>query len=156
MSDHTETTCSVNTNPFSWGKIKLSQTVQISGIPHMTRKAIGEWLEYPDPQKAIDKILERNPHVDHYSAPVNLTATDGKNYDTKVYHPMGFMLIAMESGQPKAKAMKVAVAEFVWHFAGPRRLTAKEEMELMKLHRMLTNDAAAGPDGNGPTQLTLM
>jgi len=30
------------------------------GIPHATRAAIGEWLEYADPQKAIDKLLERN------------------------------------------------------------------------------------------------
>jgi hypothetical protein len=32
----------------------------------------------------------------------------------------------MESGQPKAQTMKVAVAEFVWHFVEPHDVTTKE------------------------------
>ena len=80
-----------NTNitpvPFSWGEISLSQTVQINGIPHVTRRAVGEWLEYAEPRKAIDKLVERNQHIEKRSVTVNMTATDGKNYDMKVYHP---------------------------------------------------------------------
>ena len=52
----------------------------------------------------------------------------------------------MESGQPKAQAMKEAVAEFVWHYAGPRRLSFKEELELVKLQRYLVNDIAKTKD----------
>lgn len=126
--------------PFSWGEIELSQTVFVEHVPHATRQAIGEWLEYADPQKAIDNILDRNPHIEHYSTPLNLRAVDGKNRQVSVYHPIGFLLLVMESGQPKAQAMKVAVAEFVWHFAGPRRMNFKEEIELMKLQRTLFND----------------
>ena len=74
------------------------------------------------------------------------TATDGKKYDTKVYHPIGFLLIVMESGQPKAQAMKQAVAEFVWHFAGPRRMSFKERMELLKHGRVLLNNLAKTKD----------
>lgn len=107
--------------PFHWGDIALSETVFIEGAPHATRFAVGEWLEYADPQNAIDVILGRNPHIKTHSVPVKLTGTDGKKYDTKVYHPIGFLLIVMESGQPKAQQMKQAVAEFVWHFAGPKR-----------------------------------
>jgi len=123
MSDNT-------VHPFSWGKINLNETVHIENIPHVTRRAVGEWLEYADPQKAIDKILERNSYIDNHSVTVNLTGTDGKNYDTKVYHPIGFLLLVFESGQPKAQAMKQAVAEFVWHFAGPQRLSHKQCMEM--------------------------
>ncbi|MGR8932110.1 MAG: hypothetical protein ACU836_15875 [Gammaproteobacteria bacterium] len=104
---------------FTYGEIALTETVLIDGIPHITRKGIGEWLEYADQQKAIDNILDRNPHFLPYSVPLNLRATDGKNYETNVYHPIGFLLIVMESGQPKAKEKKVEVAEFVWRFSNP-------------------------------------
>ena len=132
--------------PFAWGAIQLTQCVFVDAVPHVTRAAMGEWLEYADPQNGIDIILRRNPHIEAYSVPVNLTGTDGKKYDTKVYHPIGFLLTVMESGQPKAQSMKVAVAEFVWHFAGPRELNFKEELELMKLQRNLFNDLAKSKD----------
>ena len=124
--------------PFNWGEIALSETVFIEGAPHATKTAVGEWLEYADPRDAINKILERNPYIEAHSVAVRLTATDGKNYDTKVYHPIGFLLIVMESGQPKAQAMKQAVAEFVWHFAGPRRMSFKERMDLLKISCAIT------------------
>lgn len=91
------------TQPYSWGDIALTQTIFVDSIPHMTRQTVGEWVEYADPQKAIGNIIERNQHnINDYSAPLNLRATDGKNYDTNVYHPIGFMLIVMESGQPES------------------------------------------------------
>lgn len=132
--------------PFAWGDIALSQAVYIEGVPHTTRSAIGEWLEYADPQKALDNILDRNPHIKERSVPLKLRATDGKNYETFVYHPIGFLLIVMESGQPRAHAMKGAVADFVWRFAGPRTLTSKERMELLKLRRSLITDLAKSRD----------
>lgn len=52
----------------------------------------------------------------------------------------------MESGQPKAQAMKQAVAEFVWHFAGPKRMSFKERTELLKLSRTLFNDLGKTKD----------
>lgn len=127
--------------PFAWGDISLSQTTYVNSIPCTTRQAIGEWLEYTDAQKSIDKILERNPHIFKHGIPVKLTGMDGaREYETTVFHPIGFLLIVMESGQPKAKAMKEAVAEFVWRFAGPQDLTRKERLELLKHRRVLLND----------------
>ena len=138
---------STEINAFNWGDIALSQVVFIDGAPHTTRAAIGEWLEYADPQKAIDKILERNPHLEAHSIPVKLTGMLGaRDYETTVYHPIGFLLIVMESGQPKAQAMKHAVAEFVWHFAGPRKMLFKERTELLKLSRTLYNDLSKTKD----------
>ncbi|MCK4786246.1 MAG: hypothetical protein KAV87_20985 [Desulfobacteraceae bacterium] len=132
--------------PFQWGEIELSQAVFVNNVPHVTRTAMGQWLEYADPQKAIVKILERNPHIEHYSTTVNMTAGDGKNRDTKVYNPIGFMLTVMESGQPKATAMKVAVAEFVWHFAGPQNLSFKQEIDLVKLQFSITKELCKAKD----------
>ena len=131
---------------FIWGDIALSQVAYVDGIPHATRAAIGEWLEYADPQKGIDNLLDRNSYIEAHSVPLKLTATDGKNYDTFVYHPIGFLLIVMESGQPKAIEMKQAVAKFVWHFAGPSKLMPKERMELLKLRRTLLNDLGKTKD----------
>lgn len=125
------------TRAFEWGDIQLSQTVLIDNIPHVTGRAVGEWLEYGDVKPAISKLLERNPHIENYSVVTNLVTTDGKKYDTRVYHPIGFLLLVMESGQPKAKAMKVAVAEFVWHFAKPRPLGFSETLQLQKLRLSL-------------------
>lgn len=132
---------------FTYGDIAFSQTVLIDGLPYVTRRSIGEWLEYADPQKQIDKILERNRHIESYSVPVNLRATDGKNYETNVYHPIGFLLIVMESGQPKAKQKKVEVAEFVWHFSNkaptlPEDVSPKEYRAILSRITNLTSKMA--------------
>lgn len=118
------------TVPFSFGDIELSAVVYIDGVPHATRLAVGEWLEYDDPYEGVRKLLNRNPYIEEFSVPVKLTGTDGKNYDQRIYHPIAFMLIVMESGQPKAQTFKRAVAEFVWNYAGPKQLTHKEELQL--------------------------
>jgi len=136
-----------NISNFVYGDIQLSQVVFIEGIPHATRAAIGEWLEYADPQKAVDKILERNPHIEEHSIPVNLTGMGGsRDYETTVYHPIGFLLIVMESGQPKAIEMKRAVAEFVWRYAGGSKCSSKERIELLKMRRALVGDMSRTKD----------
>lgn len=142
---------------FHWGDIALTQVVYVDGIPHPTKQAIGEWLEYGEPRKAINKVLERNTYIDHYSTDVNLTSVDDKNRDTKVYHPIGFLLIVMESGQPRAQAMKVAVAEFVWHFAGPKEVSLKERNSYLREIERLTDRLATTKDAMiyKQTQLTL-
>jgi len=138
---------------FKWGEIELSQAVFVDGVPHVTRVAMGDWLEYAQPQNAIDIILSRNLHIEHYSVPVKLTGTDGKIYTTKVYHPIGFLLTVMESGQPKATAMKVAVAEFVWHFAGGRKMSSKQETDLVKLQFSIVKELVNMKDVFGRTIL---
>lgn len=140
--------------PFVWGDIALSQTVIIDGVPHATRAAIGEWLEYADPQKAIDNILTRNSYIEDHGTPLNLRGMDdAREYETTVYHPIGFLLIVMESGQPKAQAMKQAVAEFVWHFAGPRQLSTRTRIDLLKLRMALIDRLATVRDAFAKTAL---
>jgi len=119
--------------PFAWGDISLSEVVYVNGVPHATKRAIGEWLEYADPRVGINGVLHSNPYIEEFSVDVKLTSTDGKNYDTRVYHPMGFLLIVMESGQPKAQTAKVAIAAFVWHFCGGGMLSAKDIIALRAL-----------------------
>jgi prophage antirepressor-like protein len=132
--------------PFSWGEISLTQVAYIDGVPHCTRKAIGEWLEYADGQKAIDNLIARNPHLGDHSVPLSLRGTDGKIYTIEVFHPIGFLLIVMESGQPKAHAMKRAVAEFVWSFAGPKGLTPRLRHDLTRTRIVLLREIEASRD----------
>lgn len=132
--------------PFVWGEISFPEIVFIDGIPYATRRSIGEWLGYADPQNAIDKILERNSYIRSHSVPVRLSGTDGKNYETFVYHPIGFLLIVMESGQPKAKVKKEEIAEYVFRFAGPQQLTHKEQLAYLKHRRTLLCDLARTGD----------
>lgn len=134
--------------PFVSGDIELSETVMLDGVPHPTRKAIGEWLDYDDPQDGVRKILSRNPHIEAHGTPVNLSGMGGaRTYETKVYHPIGFLLIVMESGQPRAHEMKAAVAEFVWRFAGPRQLSFRESDTLMKRRLVILDRMAKTRDG---------
>lgn len=135
--------------PFVWGSIELSQATYVNGVPCATRQAIGEWLEYADPQKAVDNILAKNSHIERHGIPLSLRGIQrDREYETTVYHPIGFMLIVMESGQPRAKAMKEAVAEFVWRFAGPQDLSRKERLELLKHRRVLITDLAKTGDAS--------
>lgn len=107
----------MNIVPFHFEELALMETCWITGKPYFTRRAIGEWLEYQGrPQKAIDKIVERNPHIKQFSVAVKLTATDGKKYSTDVYDPIGLQLIVFESNQPKAIQFKVDVAHLVYAY----------------------------------------
>lgn len=109
---------------FQWGDIALSQTLMIDNVPHATGTSIAEWLGYAEPKIAISKLVNRNEYIKNYSVVTSLVTTDGKNYQTRVYHPIGFLLIVMESAQPKAKAMKEAVAHFVFHYSEATRKRA--------------------------------
>lgn len=71
----------------------------------MTRKQIGEALEYPDPRKAIQKIHDRNK--DRFigkSTVVKMGTVDGKNRDVVLYNELGIFEICRYSKQPKANA----------------------------------------------------
>jgi len=95
---------------------------------YLTRKQVGEALEYADPQKAIDKIHTRNAdRLDNFSVTTNLVATDGKTYSTIVYTLKGVMEICRFSRQPKADEFM----DFVWNvmeslFKGEYKLVKNE------------------------------
>lgn len=69
----------------------------------MTAEQIGSALGYSDGRKAVLKIFERNVDVlSHYSDVVSLTATDGKDYETRIFSEKGIYRIAFLSKKPKA------------------------------------------------------
>lgn len=85
-----------------------------TGYPELwlSRKQIGEALEYSDPQKALDNIHSKHKdRLDMYSVPLDLRATDGKTYPTLVYNRRGIMEICRWSRQPKANEFM----DWVWN-----------------------------------------
>lgn len=78
----------------------------------ITREQIGQALEYSNPQKAVDNLHERNKErLDQFSVTLKLRATDGKQYNTRVYSAKGVYEICRWSRQPKADAFM----DFVWN-----------------------------------------
>lgn len=75
---------------------------------YMTRKQIGDALEYANPQKAIDKIHERyKDRLDRFSTTVSLGVVEGERVvqrDFVVYSAKGIYEICRWSRQPKADA----------------------------------------------------
>lgn len=64
-------------HPFIYGQqVRLKEACWINNEPHFTRRAIGEWLEYRNPQKKIDGIIAKNPQIDQFSTVVKLTTVD--------------------------------------------------------------------------------
>ena len=129
---------------FSYEGVRLKESCWIEGKPYFTRRAIAEFLEYPNPGKdPIGKILTRNPYIKQFcttlkmrvvqstgtgiSTPPNLGGvlphqnnTEITQYEREmevdVYDPIGLQLIIFESHQPKAKQYKIAVAHMVYAY----------------------------------------
>lgn len=107
--------------PFCFENIRIKESCWLNGIPNYTMRGIGEWAEYEHPDRAIHKIVERNPHILAFSSLVKLTneldTGKGTKYQRKneirVFNPIGFQLIVNKSNQPKALAFQVAVAHLV-------------------------------------------
>lgn len=92
----------------------------------MTRKQIGESLEYSDPQKAIDKIHSRNKErLDKFSVTVKLVGTDNKTYETCLYSAKGVYEICRWSKQTKANDFM----DWVWNLVDGIR---KGELQLLQ------------------------
>lgn len=73
----------------------------------ITGDDIGKALEYNHPRQRITGIFGRyRDELEGYSVELNLSSTDGKSYNTRVYNEEGVMLISMFSNQPKAKAFR--------------------------------------------------
>ena len=136
--------------PFLFQQVHLKESCWIENAPYFTRRAIGEWLEYPNPRMAIKNIVKRNPHIEdpRWSAVLKMSTTDGKEYDQHTYNPIGLQLIVFESHQPKAKAYKIAVANLVWAFmqgrlAQPQGALGTELMNIILLPRFSDTKAKA-------------
>ena len=85
-----------------------------NGEGWLTGDDIGKALEYSQPRDSIQNIFERNREVlEEYSVTIKLMATDGKQYDTRVYNEEGVIIIGFLSKQPKAIAFQKSAAKIL-------------------------------------------
>lgn len=70
---------------------------------YMTRKQIGEALQYKDSDDAMYRLHDRNrERLDKFSVTVKLSSTDNKQYETMLYMERGIYEICRFSKQPIA------------------------------------------------------
>lgn len=87
----------------NFGELEVSFYKDENNDVFMTRNQIGTALGYADPQRAMNKIHERNKErLDSFSVGVKLGSTDGKAYNTVLYNEKGIYEIMRKSNQPKA------------------------------------------------------
>lgn len=85
-----------------------------TGTFYMTRRQIGEALEYEEPRKAIESIHNKHKdRLDKFSVVVKLGTTDKKKYETYLYNAKGIYEICRWSRQPKADAFYDKVYEIL-------------------------------------------
>lgn len=113
----------------------------------VSRKQIGEALEYADPQKAIDKIHGRHKErLDKYSVTPKVGATDGKSYDTILYTPKGVYEICRWSHQPKADAFYDWVYDMLEGLRTGRLRLETVKLNRKPIRRSLTDEIKALPN----------
>lgn len=102
----------------------------------MTRKQIGEALEYANPQWAIDKIHSKHSdRLDKFSVTTKMVGTDGKQYNTTIYSSKGVYEICRWSRQTKANEF----IDWVWNIVDHLKfgnVVSREEVEFM-INQML-------------------
>ena len=86
----------------------------LDGVPYYSREAIGRFLGYNKPGKAMSRIMKKNPHLRDFE-----TDLDG----VKIYNTVGVFLISGCSDKPKAVQLSIALA----------RLSAKSGITAMLL-----------------------
>ncbi|MCT6925600.1 Bro-N domain-containing protein [Metasolibacillus sp.] len=124
-----------------------------NGDVFMTRKQIGEALEYANPQKAIDKIHTRHEkRLNQFSTTVKLGVVEGNRTvqrDTVIYSAKGIYEICRRSEQSKADEFydfvydlleKLRKGEMV--VAKPQTVDAELEIKRMRAEAMLNNSRA--------------
>ncbi len=84
------------------------------GDVFMTNKQLGSAVGYADPQKGMDKLIERNPELRsvEFSVTVNMTGADGKQYETRIFNEDGIYestLLAKTSNSAKFRSWVRAI-----------------------------------------------
>ncbi|ALP37987.1 hypothetical protein ASL14_19135 [Paenibacillus sp. IHB B 3084] len=74
----------------------------------MTSRQLGSALGYSDPQKGMDKLIERNAELKNqeFSVTVKMTGNDGRPYNTRVFNEDGIYEIAFLGKTSKAQAFR--------------------------------------------------
>nr|WP_283245870.1 Bro-N domain-containing protein [Ligaoa zhengdingensis] len=74
----------------------------------MTINQLAECLGYANGRKGIDTLIDRNNYLksEEFSVTLKMRATDGKQYNTRLFTEDGIYEVTMLSSQPKAKEFR--------------------------------------------------
>ena len=81
----------------------------------MTISQLADCLEYSNGRKGIDTLLARHEYLknDEFSVTLRLRATDGKQYNTRVFTEDGIYEATMLSEQPKAQEFRAWIRKLL-------------------------------------------
>lgn len=81
----------------------------------MTSEQLGNCLQYANGRKGIENILSRNEYLKHpeFSVTLNLRATDGKYYNTRIFTEDGIYEVTMLAKTEKAKEFRAWVRKLL-------------------------------------------
>ena len=87
---------------------------QKNNEPYMTISQLAECLGYRD-RKSVEKIVERNAYLKHkeFSVTDKMSATDGKQYNTRIFTEDGIYEITMLAKTEKAKEFRAWVRKLL-------------------------------------------
>lgn len=105
----------------------------------MTAKQLGGAIGYADPQKGMDNLLDRNPHLktEEFSVTLKMRGTDGKMYDTRVFNEDGIYESTMLAKTPKAFEFRSFVRKILKGLRkGTLTLMSSEKQQELEIKRM--------------------
>lgn len=81
---------------------------------YMTISQLSECLNYAD-RRGVEKMIERNPYLKNpeFSVTVKMSATDGKQYNTRVFTEDGIYEVTMLAKTEKAKQFRAWVRKLL-------------------------------------------
>ena len=102
----------------------------------MTSFQLGSCLGYSNPQKAVDNLISRNEYLKNieFSVTLKMRATDGKQYDTRLFTEDGIYEVTMLAKTEKAKEFRAFVRKIVKSISkGESVLVSSKALEEMKI-----------------------
>lgn len=102
-----------------------------------TAEEIGRHLGYSEPAKAVSNLFNRNRNeLKLYAVPLKVRATDGKDYDTRLFTEEGVYILSMLARTNEAKKFRARVALLL------RRLRQEAIRREVKHARLITASRA--------------
>ncbi len=110
--------------------------------PYMTTEQLGACLGFANGRKGIDNIIKRNPDLKkrEFSVTLKMRATDGKQYNTRLFTEDGIYEITMLAKTEKAKEFRAWVRKLLKSLRkGDAKLVSMTEYQQMMMRTRAEN-----------------
>lgn len=110
--------------------------------PYMTTEQLGACLGFANGRKGIDNIIKRNPDLkkQEFSVTLKMRATDGKQYNTRIFTEDGIYEVTMLAKTEKAKEFRAWVRKLLKSLRkGDAKLVSMTEYQQMMMQTRAEN-----------------